>query len=82
METSRLQGEATEWKFQAEAEKSRLKKIVEERDTVKKDLKELSLKHKRLGEQLKYALLRPLKKAKGPTEEEIKIATLEKKLND
>ena len=73
METSRLQGEATEWKFQAEAEKSRLKKIVEERDTARKDLNELSLKHKRLGEQLRYAPLRPSKKPKALQKKKLKL---------
>ena len=43
-------------------------------------LKDLSLQYKRLGEQLKYVPLRRLKKAKGSTEDELKIATLEKEV--
>ena len=80
MDVSKFKVEAIGWRIEAETERSRVKKIVEERDTMTNDLKDLSLQYKRLGEQLKFASLRPLKKAKGLTEDELKIAAIEKEV--
>ena len=57
-----------------------VKKIIEKRDIVIINFKYLNLQYKRLGEQLKFASLGPLKKAKGPTEDELKIVALEKEV--
>ena len=80
MDVSKLQVEVIGWRIEAEAKWSRGKKIVEKRDIVTSNLKDLSLQYKRLGEQLKFASLRPSKKAKGPIENELKIAALEKEV--
>ena len=72
--------EATRWRIEAEAERSRVKKIVEERDIMTSNLKDLSLQYKRLSEQLKFASLRSIKKAKGLIKDELEIVALEKEV--
>ena len=43
MDVSKFQVKATGWRIEAEAKRSKIKKIVEERDIVTSNLKDLSL---------------------------------------